>query len=94
MAFVGGTGRLGKVQKVAYTGTAGTISTAISAGVQTVRIVVTSNAYVAVGVSPTATTSDTYVPANWPEYINVMPGEKVSAIQDSAGGNLIVTEIP
>ena len=33
-------------------------------------------------------------PANWPEYINVMPGEKVSAIQDSAGGNLIVTEIP
>ena len=60
---------------------------------QTVRIVVTSNAYVAVGVSPTATTSDTHVPANWPGIHQRHAGEGV-AIKASAGGTLNVTEIP
>lgn len=89
-----GTGRLGTHQNVAYTGTAGTIATAFSLGLKKARVVVTSAAYIKIGVAPTATTSDVYIAADAPEYFSVMPGEKVSAIQVSAGGTLHVTEIP
>jgi len=89
-----GVGRLGTHQSIAYTGTAGTITTAISDGVTKVRIVCTSAAYIAFGAAPTATTAGVYVPADSPEYFTVSPGEKVSAIQLSSGGTLHVTEIP
>ena len=94
MAQYWGTGRLGTHQSVAYTGTAGTITTAFSAGLKKARVVVTSAAYIKIGVSPTATTSDVYIAADAPEYFSVMPGEKVSAVQVSAGGTLHVTETP
>jgi hypothetical protein len=88
-------GRLGTHQSKAYTGTAGTIDNAISAGVTEVRVVVTSAAYIKIGPSPTATTSDVYLPADKPEVFTVSPGnsEKVSAVQVSAGGTLHVTEL-
>ncbi len=89
-----GTGRLGTHQSVAYTGTAGTITNAVSLGVKKIRVVCTSAAYVKVGVSPTATTSDVYVPADSIEYFTTASGEKVSAVQVSAGGTLHVTEVP
>lgn len=89
-----GTGRLGTHQSVAYTGTAGTITNAIGSGVQKVRVVVTSAAYVKVAKSATATSADVYMPADSPEYFTVAPGDKVSAIQVSSGGTLHVTEIP
>lgn len=88
-----GTGRLGTHQSIAYTGTAGTIVTAITDQVTKVRVVVTSAAYVKVGNSPTAAATDVYMPADSPEYFTVSAGMKVSAIQVSAGGNLHVTEI-
>jgi hypothetical protein len=57
--------RQGTTQKVAYTGTAGTIPNGVGAqtygvGAQTyqVRIVCTTGAFVPIGDSPTATTSD------------------------------------
>ena len=89
-----GTGRTGITQSAAYTGTAGTITNAISAGIKKARISVTSAAYIKVGVAPTATTSDVYMAADAPESITVSPGEKVSAIQVSTGGTLKVTELP
>lgn len=89
-----GTGLLGTHQSVAYTGTAGTITNAISDGVQKVRVIVTSAAYVKIGNAPTATSSDVYMPADAPEYFTIKAGQKVSAIQVSAGGTLHVTEIP
>jgi hypothetical protein len=88
-----GTGRLGTHQSAAYTGTAGTITNAIGSGSYKVRVVVTSAAYVKVGDSPTATSSDVYMAADAPEYFSCTPGQKVSAIQVSAGGTLHVTEI-
>jgi hypothetical protein len=88
-----GTGRLGTHQSAAYTGTAGTITNAIGSGSYKVRVVVTSAAYVKVGDSPTATNSDVYMAADAPEYFSCTPGQKVSAIQVSAGGTLHVTEI-
>lgn len=80
-------------QKVTYTGTAGTISNAVGTQSRVVRIVCTSAAYIVFAKTPTATTSDVYVPADKPEYFTINPGEKVSAVQVSSGGTLHVTEM-
>lgn len=88
-----GTGYLGTHQSVAYTGTAGTITNAISDGVFKARVVCTSAAYIKIGKSVTATSSDVYMAADAVEYFSVRPGEKVSAIQVSGSGTLHVTEI-
>jgi hypothetical protein len=80
----------GASQTVAYTGTAGT-SSAVSAQTYAVRVVVTTAAFVS--LDGTATTSDVYVPANTPEVFQISPGDTVSAIQVSTGGNLHVTEL-
>lgn len=85
--------RLGTHQSVAYTGTAGTISNGVGAQTYAVRVIVTSAAYVKIGDSPTATTSDVYMPAGIAESFTITPGQKVSAIQVSAGGTLHVTEL-
>jgi hypothetical protein len=88
-----GTARLGTHQVKAYT-TSAEIDTAISSGINKVRVVVTSAAYIKVGKTPvTATTSDVYMPADSPEYFTINPGEKVAAVQVSSGGNLHVTEV-
>ena len=88
-----GTGRLGTAQSVAYTGTAGTITNAVGTQTYKVRVVVTTAAFIKIDNAPTATTSDTYLPDDSPEYFTITPGQKVSAIQLSAGGTLYVTEI-
>jgi hypothetical protein len=93
--YIGGPYRLGTHQKVAFTGTAGT-SAAISNGVNVVRVCLTSAGYVKFSTAGTAaTTSDAYFPAGVVEYIIVPDGgtTRVSAIQDSAGGNLHLTEL-
>lgn len=83
----------GASQSVAYTGTAGTITNPVSSYISKVRIVVTSAAFIKIDSSPTATTSDIFVPANTPEYFSIHPGQKVSAIQSAANGTLYVTEM-
>lgn len=88
-----GTAYLGTHQSVAYTATAGTISSAISTGYNKVRVVVTTAAYIKIGSSPTATTSDVYMAADSAEYFTIRPGEKVSAVQVANGGTLHVTQV-
>lgn len=85
--------RPGITQSVAYTGTAGTITNPVGAYTKQVRVMATSAAFIAIGGSPTATTADMPLAANLPEVIAINPGEKVSAIQASAGGSLYVTEL-
>ena len=86
-------GLIGPSQSVAYTGTAGTVATAFGAQTRRVRVVTTTAAFVSFGSSPTATTSDIYLPADTPEFFHVAPSSKVSAIQLSAGGTVYVTEM-
>lgn len=78
-------------QTTTYTGTAGTV-TGWPAGPRGVWVVVTTPAYIRVGNSVTATTSDLYVPGNVPVVINVPESAKttftVSAIQVSTGGSV------
>lgn len=85
--------RPGITQSKAYTGTAGTIDNAITNGIRVVRVLCTTDAHIAVGKTPTATTSHMPVVANTYVDITVHPGEKVSAIQQSSGGTLYVTEM-
>jgi hypothetical protein len=87
-----GTGRLGTVQSVAYTGTAGTITNVLGTQTNKVRVLVTTDAFITTDGS-TATSSGTYLPGLAAEYFTVTPGQKVSAIQVSAGGTLYVTEM-
>lgn len=93
MAEFWGVGRLGTHQKVAYTGTAGTITNAVGSQTRKVRVMATTDAYIVIGSSPTATANDPPLPANSVEYFSINPGEKVSAIQVASGGTLHVTEI-
>lgn len=92
MQYVG-TGRLDTHQSVAYTGTAGTITNVVGTQAYKVRVLVTTDAYIKVGNSPTATASDVYMPALSAEYFTCTPGQKVSAIQVTVAGTLHVTEI-
>jgi len=88
-------------QSVAYTGTAGSV-TGWNAGPQGVLVWCTSDAYIRVGNSVTATSADTPLPANTPVPIYVpQPGDaggnggtwRVSAIQISAGGTMYAKPI-
>lgn len=86
----------GTTQTVAYTGTAGVSGTAFGATKgQTfrIRVVSTTDCFVKMGASPTATTSDMPLFAKVPEIFACRPGEKISAVQSSSGGNLFVTEL-
>lgn len=88
-----GAGRLQTHQSVAYTATAGTVTNTFSLGVTKIRVMCTSDAYIKIGKTPTATTADPIIPANSVEYFLTREGEKVSAVQVSAGGTLHVTEL-
>ena len=89
-----GTARLLTTQSAAYTTTAGTTAAVVSNGVQKVRVMCTTDAFVKIAKSPTATTSDAYMVGLTTEYFSCAPGEKVSAVQVTTGGTLSVTEVP
>lgn len=57
-----------------------------------VRLVATTDCFVALGANPTATTSSAYLPAGIVEYVSITPGHKVAALQVSSGGNLYITQ--
>lgn len=90
-----GTGRQSTVQNVAYTGTAGTITNVLGAQTFRVRLLTTSDAWVLIanGTTAATTSNGSYLPAKSAEYFTCSPGQKVSAVQDTAGGTLNVTEI-
>lgn len=79
---------IGTTQTVAYTGTAGTTTNAI--GSSFFRIVCTTDAFVATGTSPTATTAGMYVPAKCPEWFPIDPSHKVSVVQATAAGSAYI----
>lgn len=90
----------GKGQNVAYTGTAGTISNALPIDCTAVWVWTTTDAYIRIGASPTAVTTDFPLPAMTPMVFPVSPrdaqssnGCKVSAVQIASGGTLYVCPV-
>lgn len=79
-------------QVIAYTGTAGN-STPFDASYQQIRIVATSNCHYRIGAGVTALVTDNYLPLGVIEYVKVRPGDRISVIQNSAGGNLHVAKV-
>lgn len=78
-------------QAVAYTGTAAS-SSAFGTQTYQVRVVANSACHILVGASPSAATSDPFLPANFVEYLQVNPGEKISAIRAASGGLVTATD--
>lgn len=85
--------KMGTVQSVAYTGTAGTITNGVGEKTRLAVVHCTSDAHIAVGVNPTATTDDRPITAQVDVLVALEPGERVSAVQQTAGGTLYVTEL-
>ena len=83
----------GTTQTITTSGSSAAISTAFGNNTRLVRIVATEDVNIKFGSSPTATTSDPFIPANQVEYFKVTAGEKVAAIQNSAAGTVYVTEM-
>lgn len=82
----------GTGQTVSYTGTAGTVSNAVDAECTKIWVWTTTDAYIATGSAPTATTSDAPIPGNTPVLVRIQGGHKVSAVQISTGGDLYMCE--
>lgn len=81
----------GIVQNVSYTGSAAA-SSSFNSNTMVVRIVATTDCYVAISANPTATTSSAYLPAGVVEYVRINPGDKISAIRRAQDGTLNVVE--
>lgn len=90
MRYDGSVYKIKSNEVVAYTATAGN-SAAAATGIIAVRVVTTTAAHVAIGNGVTATTSDALLPANDPASFKIFDGERVSVIQNAAGGNAYVT---
>lgn len=56
-----------------------------------VRIVATTAVRYRSSTNPTATTTDTLLPANVVEFTEITPGDKLAVIQESAGGKFNIT---
>jgi hypothetical protein len=81
----------GAEQRVA-TGAAHELSNAFGGATQIVRLYCTEDVYLAFGPTPEATNQSLFLPAETIEYFGVAPGEKLSALQATAGGTLYITE--
>lgn len=77
---------------VVAVGAASAQSDPVPSRIYEVRVVSTANAWLNIGDDPTATAGDgsIFLPAGVVEYFHVSPGQRVAAIQDSAGGTLCV----
>lgn len=83
----------GKTQALT-TGSAATSSAALGPQTYAVRLVCTAACHVEFGPAPVATASSPlFAPNTFGEVVGVVPGSKVSVIQDTAAGKLYVTEL-
>lgn len=83
-------------QTVAISGTSAATANAISKNTVVIRVLATTACFINIGTgTPTATTANTPIAANVPEYFRVNGYEtiKVAGIQLSASGSLYVTEM-
>jgi hypothetical protein len=82
-------------QNITVAGTTAQATNAFDANTWEIRVCSTTACWINIGVNPTATTGtgSVYLPANWAEFFHVNPGQKIAAIQDTAGGKLNIMEL-
>ena len=72
--------RLGTVNNVAIATTSTAVaSNAFGGETYQIRVCAPAACFVKVSESPTAATTDAYLPPNWEMYLIVSPGQKISA---------------
>jgi hypothetical protein len=79
-------------QIVAYTATAAATTNAVGSQTYAARLAANTACHFAIGKSPTATTADAFLPANWQEDITIQPGEKVSFVKAATNGLVTSTD--
>lgn len=87
-------GRVGVIQALAYTGSSSSSSSAFGAQTYQLYLAATSACVFKVGdVSQTAVDDNTgvFLPANYPIYITVSPGQKIAAIRKGTDGLVTAT---
>lgn len=80
----------GTTQKLAMTN-AHAESSAVGANTSVVQLCSDADCWIAIGPTPAATTSSTYLPAKTPRLFACNGGDKISGITSSTG-NLYITE--
>lgn len=56
------------------------------------RFCASTDCFILFGANPTATTAKIYLPSGIPEYLGVIPGQKVAVIRSTADGILSILE--
>lgn len=84
---------LGTVQKVAVAAASAAITNAVASTTEVIRVAVNTDCYMKIAASPTATTSDHFLPAGTVEYFQITPGHKVAFIRNTADGVATVSEL-
>ena len=74
-------------------GTTSAQSTAIEVGISNVRIITTVDAHFVIGVNPTATANDAFIPAKAELYVGISSGEKVALRTTTGSGSAFVTSL-
>lgn len=82
----------GSGQNITSSGTAANNSTAFGENTSIIRIAPSEAIRYRIGPSATAVATDTLLPAGAVEYVGVAKGDRLSVIQDSAGGTVSVSE--
>lgn len=82
----------GSGQNITSSGTAANNSTAFADNVSIIRIAPSAAIRYRIGPSATAVATDTLLPAGAVEYVGIVKGDRLSVIQDSAGGTVSVSE--
>lgn len=80
--------RPGAAQHVAI---GGTHAESAALGASVVQLCATSDCHIVFGTAPVATANDTFLPAKVPVTFACLSTDKVSVIQDAAGGTLYIT---
>ena len=80
-------------QAVSTSGTSAATTNAVGAQTYQVALFCDQDVHIKFGQSPTATTSDFFLPASTMVFFPIAPGEKVAGIQSSAAGTLRVSEL-
>ncbi len=84
-------------QALAYTATSLEVTEAIGAFNNLVRLVCSTNCFVAFGISGVtphaSSTTGTYLPANIPEYFRIDPSSTIAVVRNTSDGTLYVLEV-
>lgn len=78
----------GTTQTITVTSTSASVTTAFAESFRQVRVVANLACHLNFfkNETSTCTTNFPFLPANWPEYYKVVPGQKLSAVNALTGG--------